>query len=103
MTVADDLSTTISAERSAFGELLAGLAEPDWDAPSLCAGWRVRDTAAHLISGPQMRAASTLRAMTGVWRGYNGRAGHGTAGLIDDAATERCLRGRRERNKEENR
>jgi uncharacterized protein (TIGR03083 family) len=48
VTVADDLSTTISAERSAFGELLAGLAESDWDAPSLCAGWRAREVVAHM-------------------------------------------------------
>jgi uncharacterized protein (TIGR03083 family) len=48
VTVAGDLSTTIFAERTAFGEVLAGLDEPDWDAPSLCAGWRVREVVAHM-------------------------------------------------------
>ena len=44
----DDLMPTISAERRAFGEVLQGLPEADWDAPSLCAGWRVREVVAHM-------------------------------------------------------
>lgn len=44
----DDLLRTIGAERRAFAEVLEGLAEADWDAPSLCAGWRVREVVAHM-------------------------------------------------------
>jgi uncharacterized protein (TIGR03083 family) len=44
----DDLLTTIGAERRAFASLLEGLSESDWDAPSLCAGWRVREVVAHM-------------------------------------------------------
>jgi uncharacterized protein (TIGR03083 family) len=43
-----DLMPTIAAERRAFGEVLAGLPEPDWNAPSLCSGWRVREVVAHM-------------------------------------------------------
>jgi uncharacterized protein (TIGR03083 family) len=44
----DALTPVIAAERRAFADVLAGLAEPDWDAPSLCAGWRVREVVAHM-------------------------------------------------------
>jgi len=44
----DDLMPMIAAERRAFADVLLGLAEPDWDAPSLCAGWRVREVVAHM-------------------------------------------------------
>ena len=44
----DDLRATIAAERRAFGDVLEGLSEADWDAPSLCAGWRTREVVAHM-------------------------------------------------------
>jgi uncharacterized protein (TIGR03083 family) len=43
-----DLMPTITAERQAFGDVLAGLSESDWNAPSLCTGWRVREVVAHM-------------------------------------------------------
>jgi uncharacterized protein (TIGR03083 family) len=43
-----DLTATIAAERHAFGDVLEGLSEDDWNAPSLCAGWRVREVVAHM-------------------------------------------------------
>lgn len=39
----------VAAERRQLADLLDGLDEEQWDAPSLCAGWRVRDVAAHLL------------------------------------------------------
>jgi uncharacterized protein (TIGR03083 family) len=39
-------------QRLALAELLAGLPEADWEQPSLCAGWRVRDVAAHVTLIP---------------------------------------------------
>ena len=42
-----DPSTETAAERREQAELLAGLTEEQWDAPSLCAGWRVREVVAH--------------------------------------------------------
>ncbi len=38
------------AEREDFADLLDGLTPQQWAAPSLCAGWSVRDVAAHCIS-----------------------------------------------------
>ncbi|MDQ1662496.1 MAG: hypothetical protein QOJ68_2476 [Blastococcus sp.] len=48
MTADDDLRSVVVAERRAFGNVLAGLSVADWEAPSLCSGWRVRETVAHM-------------------------------------------------------
>jgi uncharacterized protein (TIGR03083 family) len=37
-------------ERLAFADFLAGLNPEQWATPSLCAGWTVRDVAAHCVS-----------------------------------------------------
>ena len=39
----------IKAERIATADALAALPPADWDRPSLCAGWTVRDVVAHMI------------------------------------------------------
>jgi uncharacterized protein (TIGR03083 family) len=44
-----DLWTLIHEERGKVGDMLATLSDAEWDAPSLCAGWRVRDEAAHML------------------------------------------------------
>ncbi|MDT5067820.1 MAG: hypothetical protein QOK02_3975 [Mycobacterium sp.] len=38
------------AERLEFADFLVGLTAEQWAAPSLCAGWTVRDVAAHCVS-----------------------------------------------------
>ena len=43
-----DLEAAVAAEFLALAELLDGLDNDGWDTPSLCAGWRVREVAAHL-------------------------------------------------------
>ncbi|HYH31702.1 MAG TPA: maleylpyruvate isomerase family mycothiol-dependent enzyme [Pseudonocardia sp.] len=37
-------------ERADLADLLADLAPQQWDAPTLCTGWRVRDVVTHMIS-----------------------------------------------------
>ncbi|HEX2285402.1 MAG TPA: maleylpyruvate isomerase family mycothiol-dependent enzyme [Mycobacterium sp.] len=37
------------AEREEFAALLEGLTPQQWESPSLCKGWRVRDVVAHVI------------------------------------------------------
>lgn len=46
------------AERTALTQMLADLTPAQWDAPSLCEGWRVREVVAHMtmpfrMSGPR--------------------------------------------------
>jgi uncharacterized protein (TIGR03083 family) len=43
-----DIWTTIAAERGALADDLANLTPAQWDTPSLCSGWTVRDIVAHL-------------------------------------------------------
>lgn len=43
-----DLMPIVTAERRAFSNVLESLSEQDWNTPSLCAGWRVREVLAHM-------------------------------------------------------
>jgi uncharacterized protein (TIGR03083 family) len=61
----DAVWAVVDAERSSLADLLEGLSEAQWAVPSLCAGWRVRDVAAHLAlahTGPVAAAAGMVRA-----------------------------------------
>lgn len=42
-----DLTQHVYAERERLAGLLAGLTDEQWDHPSLCTGWRVREVIAH--------------------------------------------------------
>lgn len=44
--------TIIAEERRALADLLDGRSPAEWEAPSLCAGWRVRDVVAHVALTP---------------------------------------------------
>lgn len=46
-----DITTAIAAERRELAAMLDSLAPAQWDAPTLCAGWRVREVAAHMSMG----------------------------------------------------
>lgn len=69
---------TIAEQRRGLADLLESLVPDDWDRPSLCAGWRIRDVAAHLTLAPTtgVRAviADAIRA-----RGSFHRMVHDTA------------------------
>ena len=43
----EDVRAAIAAERREQAALLAALTPEQWDAPTLCAGWRVREVVAH--------------------------------------------------------
>lgn len=73
----DEAWTVVDAERGRIADLLDDLAPEEWDRPSLCAGWTVRDVAAHLTLahlGAAPAALAMLRA-----RGSFGRMVHDTA------------------------
>src|SRR5260370_6751093 len=48
MTDETDLQPVVAAEFLALGDLLEPATEAQWDTPSLCAGWRVREVIAHM-------------------------------------------------------
>jgi uncharacterized protein (TIGR03083 family) len=47
----DDVWGEVSKERLELADLLETLSPEEWDAPSLCEQWRVRDVAAHVVEG----------------------------------------------------
>jgi uncharacterized protein (TIGR03083 family) len=54
----DTIQDMIAAQRGELAAVLSGLPADDWDRPTLCAGWRVREVVAHITmpfrySGPR--------------------------------------------------
>lgn len=62
-----ELRAWIAAERRELADLLDTLRADQWDRPSLCAGWRVREVAAHMSLGFRL---SLLRRR---WENWPGR------------------------------
>lgn len=54
----------IAAERLSLAEQLDGLSDAQWDEPSLCDGWRVRDVVSHLVLGANPPAWPTRISWT---------------------------------------
>ena len=57
----------LEAERRSLAALLSGLSTEQWESPSLCTRWRVRDVAAHVAMTPA-GAPSTWQLVVGVAR-----------------------------------
>lgn len=67
----------IHAERDALRSTLAALPEAAWSEQSVCAGWTVKDVAAHVIAHPQLgwrQVAGMMARNAG--RGYNSMIFH---------------------------
>ena len=60
-----DTWTSINNGREALGDYLAQLTPDDWNKPSLCAGWSVKDVAAHMLVVPTMSKGQVFRAFAG--------------------------------------
>jgi uncharacterized protein (TIGR03083 family) len=61
----DAVWAAVDRERLGLADLLDDLSDQEWAHPSLCAGWRVRDVAAHLAlahTGWGTAVADTIRA-----------------------------------------
>jgi len=55
-------------ERRDLADLLDTLSPEQWEAPSLCAGWSVRDVVAHVISYEELGLAGILARRVKGWR-----------------------------------
>jgi len=55
------LMSMACAERADLADFLATLTPQDWDAPSLCSEWSVKDVVAHVISYEELGALGLLR------------------------------------------
>ncbi|MEU6716820.1 maleylpyruvate isomerase family mycothiol-dependent enzyme [Nonomuraea sp. NPDC046802] len=56
-----DLMRLAQDERSDLAAFLATLSPHQWEAPTLCDGWRVRDVVAHMISYDELDGRGLLR------------------------------------------
>jgi uncharacterized protein (TIGR03083 family) len=74
----------VDEQRLALAALLEALEPHEWAAPSLCAGWTVRDVAAHLSVAATISTGETLRAVV--------RARGSFDRMIRDTALERARR-----------
>lgn len=59
----DEVWRHVAAERSSLADLLEELTDAEWETPSLCPGWTVRNVAVHVISSPQARLLPVLAGM----------------------------------------
>jgi uncharacterized protein (TIGR03083 family) len=88
----DQIWRAVAAERAGLVELLEPLSEADWDHPSLCDGWRVRDVVAHVVLSARASIGwiliNVIRA-----RGSLDRAIRDTAVRHADRVTTRQLLG----------
>ncbi len=50
------LQPAVAAEFASLADLLAAASDAQWDTPSMCAGWRVREVAAHLTMAARYSA-----------------------------------------------
>lgn len=62
-----NLMTMARAERSDLAEFLATLPPQDWEAPSLCAKWSVKDVVAHVISYEELSTPQLVKRFAKGW------------------------------------
>ncbi|GAA4426026.1 maleylpyruvate isomerase family mycothiol-dependent enzyme [Georgenia halophila] len=91
----ETLAAETFAERARLAELLAGLTAEQWAAPSLCAGWRVREVVAHMTMAfrikPPAFFAGLLRARFDFDR-YADRAARSDTKKLSDTELLEVLR-----------
>lgn len=106
----DDVVTLIGEQRAAVLTAIAGARGDDWDRPTVCAPWTVKDVLAHMVEGElnvgriyrgEIREQGYLDPEEGIakWRALPGEAvraalwQHGTAAQrVLDAMTEEVWR-----------
>ncbi|MEO3761172.1 maleylpyruvate isomerase family mycothiol-dependent enzyme [Mycobacterium sp. B14F4] len=55
------------AERADLAEFLAGLTPQQWDTPSLCTGWTVKDVVAHVVSYEELGFGGLAKRFARGW------------------------------------
>jgi uncharacterized protein (TIGR03083 family) len=75
--------TLAREERAEFAAFLGELTEKQWDSPTLCGDWRVRDVAAHVISYDPLSTRELIARMA---RGLVSRGGANALGVAEFSA-----------------
>lgn len=67
----EDIRAAVAAHRRDLAELLGELTPEQWDAPSLCAGWRVREVVAHMTTPFRTSTGRVLLEMVKAGGSFN--------------------------------
>lgn len=59
----NDRWLAIDTERARLADLLESLSDSEWTRPSLCTGWTIHETGAHVALAPYISVGTTVRAM----------------------------------------
>jgi uncharacterized protein (TIGR03083 family) len=62
-----DLRTQARAERADLAAFLESLSPEQWEAPTLCSEWRVRDVVAHVLSYDELTPGGLMRRFAEGW------------------------------------
>ena len=89
-----DTKAMARAERGEFTEFLATLSPRDWEAQSLCSGWRVRDVVAHMYSYEDLSPLALVRRLA---KGADAANAVGVAEAHDHSPDELLARARAHR------
>ncbi len=90
-----DIRSAVAGERTELAEVLAGLGQDDWEKPTLCAGWRVRELVAHITMPYRMSLPRFLAGMVragGNFNRYADRQARQDAVELTSAQLVECLR-----------
>ncbi|WP_182906755.1 maleylpyruvate isomerase family mycothiol-dependent enzyme [Microbispora sp. H13382] len=90
-----DVRRQIAAERRELADLLGELPPQSWDAPSLCAGWRVREVVAHMTSPYRRSGLSVLAGLVRARGNFDrlaDRLARGDAAAFGPRELTACLR-----------
>ncbi|WP_406052422.1 maleylpyruvate isomerase family mycothiol-dependent enzyme [Kribbella sp. NBC_00889] len=90
-----DIRAAIAGERTDLAGVLAGLPADDWDKPSLCEGWRVREVVAHITMPFRYSTPQFLLGMVkarGRFDRYADLAARRDAATLSAAELTACLR-----------
>lgn len=91
VTTTEELAwTAVAAERAGLADLLQELTAEQWNHPSLCEGWRVRDVVAHILLTSQAKLPWLLW-QTALARGSIARMNFGTAVRYADRNSPEAL------------
>lgn len=83
----DESWRVIAQHRLVLAAVLEPLSDAQWDTPSLCAGWRVRDVAAHVALAPQVPGMTSMISDAVRARGSFHRLNHDVSVRHADART----------------
>ncbi|ODU25472.1 MAG: DinB family protein [Pseudonocardia sp. SCN 73-27] len=83
-----DYMAMATAERAELADLLVSLTPEQWDGPTLCDGWSVRDVVAHMFSYDELTPLGTVGRMV------KGRLTPGGPNALGIAAYSDCSPGR---------